>query len=86
MIDFGSVGLGDPASDVNVAWSVLPAPARDVLRAALGVDDATWARARGLALAVALAALPYYQHTHPVFAGIARFTLGEILSDHQRGT
>jgi aminoglycoside phosphotransferase (APT) family kinase protein len=85
VIDFGSLGLGDPASDVNVAWSLLPPEARDVFRAALGVDDATWARARGLALAIALAALPYYQHSNPVFAGIARFSIGEVLSDHQQG-
>lgn len=86
VIDFGSLGLGDPASDVNVAWSLLPAPARGVFRAELGVDDATWARARGSALFIALAALPYYQHTNPAFAEIARFTIGEVLADHRDGT
>lgn len=85
VIDFGSVGLGDPASDINVAWSLLPAGARRVFRDAVGVDDATWDRARGLALVIALAALPYYQHTNPVFAGVARFTIGEVLADHRRG-
>ena len=43
-----------------VAWKVLPADARDVFRAALAVDDATWARGRGWALSQALIALAYY--------------------------
>lgn len=81
VLDFGSLGLGDPASDVNVAWTVLPGSARQAFRAALGVDDAAWARARGLALAIALAALPYYQHTHPAFAQVARFAIVEVISE-----
>jgi aminoglycoside phosphotransferase (APT) family kinase protein len=85
VIDFGSVGLGDPASDVSVAWSLLPEGARRVFHNALGVDDATWARGRGLALSIALTALPYYQHTNPVFAGVARYTIAQVLTDHKRG-
>lgn len=85
VIDFGSVGLGDPASDVSVAWSLLPGRARRVLRDSLEVDDATWARGRGLALAIALAALPYYQHSNPVFAKVARRTIAEVLADHRQG-
>ena len=50
VIDWGGLGLGDPACDLMVAWNLLPAGARDVFRAELGVDDATWARGRGLAL------------------------------------
>ena len=84
VIDFGSLGTGDPASDLNVAWSVLPLEARRVLRQALDVDDATWRRARGLALVIALQVLPYYQHTHPTFAALARHTLSEILAEEGR--
>lgn len=87
IIDFGSVGLGlgDPASDVSVAWSLLPERARRVFRAALEVDDATWARGRGLALAIALPALPYYRHINPVFAEVARHTTDQVLTDYGRG-
>lgn len=84
VLDFGSLGTGDPASDVSVAWSVLPRAARDVFRAALGVQDGEWARARGLAFVVALQALPYYRHTHPAFARVARYAIEEILDDHRR--
>jgi aminoglycoside phosphotransferase (APT) family kinase protein len=47
VLDFSTVGVGDPACDLIVAWYLLPAPAREVFRAALGVDDATWAGGRG---------------------------------------
>jgi aminoglycoside phosphotransferase (APT) family kinase protein len=85
VIDFGCLGVGDPACDLIVAWNLLSAETRDVFRAALPVDDATWARGRGWALSVGLIALPYYQSTNPVLAGIARHTIDEALADHKHG-
>ena len=52
-----------------VAWTLLTADARPVFRAALAVDDATWGRARGWALSVAVIILPYYKDTNPVLSG-----------------
>jgi aminoglycoside phosphotransferase (APT) family kinase protein len=45
VIDFGLLGVGDPASDVIVAWTVLSPSGRRRLRNMLRVDDATWTRA-----------------------------------------
>ncbi len=84
VIDFGTVGVGDPACDLIVAWNLLPAGAREVFRSALQVDDTTWARGRGRALFIALIQLPYYQHTNPVMAANARYTIREVLADHAR--
>jgi aminoglycoside phosphotransferase (APT) family kinase protein len=81
VIDFGCLGVGDPACDVMTAWAYLPAGARDAFRAALPVDDATWARARGWALSVGLIALPYYETTNRVLAGIARRAIDAVLAD-----
>jgi aminoglycoside phosphotransferase (APT) family kinase protein len=51
VIDFGDITAGDPATDLAVAWMLLPATARPTLRRAAGdVDDHTWARAQGWAL------------------------------------
>lgn len=83
VIDFGGLGVGDPACDLQVAWNLLSAQTRDVFRAALPVDDATWARGRGWALSVGLIALPYYQSTNPVLAGIARRAIDEVLADYE---
>jgi aminoglycoside phosphotransferase (APT) family kinase protein len=83
VIDFGCLGVGDPACDLQVAWNLLSAHNRDIFRAALPVDDATWARGRGWALSVGLIALPYYQRTNPVLAGIARRAIDEVLADQK---
>ena len=85
VIDFGCLGVGDPACDVMVAWNLLSAETRGDFRAALPVDDATWARGRGWALSVGLIALPYYQRTNPILAGIARYAIAEAVADHARG-
>ncbi|HXC56901.1 MAG TPA: aminoglycoside phosphotransferase family protein [Rhizomicrobium sp.] len=82
VIDFGCLGVGDPAGDLIVAWSLFSAEGRAAFRAALAVDMASWARGRGWALATALNTLPYYRDTNPaIVAGAAR-TLGAILADH----
>jgi aminoglycoside phosphotransferase (APT) family kinase protein len=60
VIDWGSMGVGDPACDVMVAWKLHSPVARDAFREALPVDDATWERARGWAVSQAVAALAYY--------------------------
>ncbi len=86
IIDFGCLGIGDPACDLQVAWNLLSAQTRDIFRAALSVDDATWARGRGWALSVGLIALPYYQSTNPVLANLARRAIDEVLADQQHST
>lgn len=78
VIDFGSLGVGDPAVDLIIAWNFLPASARESFRTALKVDDATWERGRGWALSIALIALPYYKESNPVLANSARHVIGEL--------
>lgn len=86
VIDWGGLGVGDPASELMVAWNLLPADTRSVFRAALGVDDSTWARGRGWALSVALIQLPYYRRTNPVLAASSRYVIRTILDEHVRST
>jgi aminoglycoside phosphotransferase (APT) family kinase protein len=84
VIDFGCLGVGDPACDVMVAWKVLSADTRDSFRAALSVDEATWARGRGWALSQALNALSHYTlETNPVLVGEAQRWLADVLADHR---
>ncbi len=85
VIDFGTLAIGDPAIDQIVAWNLLPADSRDTFRESLAVDNATWARGRGWALSIGLVALPYYQSTNPVLAGVARRAIDEVLADYQHG-
>jgi aminoglycoside phosphotransferase (APT) family kinase protein len=80
VIDWGGLGVGDPACDVMVAWKVFSVDARELFRAELGVDDATWTRSHGWALSQALGALSYYSlDTNPVLVREARRWLAEVL-------
>jgi aminoglycoside phosphotransferase (APT) family kinase protein len=81
VIDFGALGIGDPAVDLIVAWNLLPADVRHIFRRALNVDDDTWARGRGWALTIALIQLPYYQKRNPTLAASARYVINEILRE-----
>jgi aminoglycoside phosphotransferase (APT) family kinase protein len=81
VIDWGGLTRGDPATDLIVAWNLLDAETRDVFRAELGVDDATWARGRGWAVSIAMIALPYYEHTNPVIIASSRRVLAELAAD-----
>ena len=50
VIDFGTCGVGDPACDLAIAWTLLTGESRAAFRTILAVDDDTWARGRGWAL------------------------------------
>jgi aminoglycoside phosphotransferase (APT) family kinase protein len=69
VIDFGCLGVGDPAGDLLVAWTLLRADTRAVFRAVFPVDAATWARGRGWGLAMTLppgslgSAVSLYRHS-----------------------
>jgi aminoglycoside phosphotransferase (APT) family kinase protein len=81
VIDFGSIGLGDPAVDVIPAWTVFSEEGRKTFRTSLDVDDDTWTRARGLALHQALLIIPYYRDSNPAFTAMARRTVDQLLAD-----
>ncbi|WP_223198965.1 aminoglycoside phosphotransferase family protein [Solihabitans fulvus] len=81
VIDFGCMGVGDPACDLFPAWNLLPADGREAFREALGVDDGMWIRGRGRTLSQALIALPYYRRTNPAMADNARHVIRTVLED-----
>ncbi|CAL9552445.1 aminoglycoside phosphotransferase family protein [Streptomyces sp. enrichment culture] len=65
VIDFEGLGRGDPARDLMIAFTLMSPASRAVFRAALGVDDATWTRGRGWALATGLNAHVAYAAVSP---------------------
>jgi aminoglycoside phosphotransferase (APT) family kinase protein len=82
VLDFGCVGVSDPACDVMAAWKVCTAETRDSFRSTLSVDVSTWARSRGWALSQALMALSYYTlETNPVLVREAQRWLADVLAD-----
>ncbi|MEV6149560.1 aminoglycoside phosphotransferase family protein [Nonomuraea sp. NPDC052129] len=81
VIDFGGLNVGDPACDLQPAWNVFAGDSRRRFRRELGVDDASWVRGRGWALAQAVIALPYYWETNPGMIRQASHALAQVLAD-----
>ena len=57
VIDFGGMGIGDPACDLVIAWTFLKNESRNIFKLLMNLDSDTWARARGWALWKALITL-----------------------------
>jgi aminoglycoside phosphotransferase (APT) family kinase protein len=82
VIDFGTSGVGDPACDVVIAWTLLSGPSRDAFRSTLGVDSGTWSRGRGWALWKALITLVEHLDRDPAAAAVSRRVIDRVLADH----
>ncbi|MDA1056868.1 MAG: phosphotransferase, partial [Proteobacteria bacterium] len=81
VIDFGLMGIGDPACDLIPAWCLFDFRSRAVFKEVLGIDENTWARGKGWALSIALIIMPYYKDTNPVLMSVARRIIEEITHD-----
>jgi aminoglycoside phosphotransferase (APT) family kinase protein len=84
VIDFGLLGVGDPACDLMPAWTYLSADARQLFRDELAADDATWARGQGWALDLGLRAAAY-SADNPVLGNISLHAITEVLTDSGQG-
>jgi aminoglycoside phosphotransferase (APT) family kinase protein len=82
VIDFGTMGVGDPSCDLAIAWTLFGGESRGALRAALGPDEATWARGRGWALWKALITLAEHLPSGNSVSNEARRVIDEVLADH----
>ncbi len=81
VIDWGALGVADPAPDVAPAWTLLEGESRQRFRDLLAVDEATWARARAWVMLPALSGLTYYATSVPAFAERSRRHLEAVLGD-----
>lgn len=84
VIDFGIMGVGDPACDLVIAWTFLDGPGREAFRTALPYDPGTWARARGWALWKALITVAGRALEGSEEAALSWRVLGLVLEDHRR--
>ncbi len=78
VIDFGTCGVGDPACDLVIAWTLFTQAERGIFRDAVGLPDDAWARGRGWALWKALTTLCH--PTSPLYAQQAR-ALDELMAE-----
>ncbi|WP_418956791.1 aminoglycoside phosphotransferase family protein [Streptomyces tritici] len=80
VIDFGGLSVGHPDAEHAAVWD-LPAEARQAYWDALGLDEATWIRARAWAVGVAASGVAYYRDGFPAFVAECRTRLRHILAD-----
>jgi aminoglycoside phosphotransferase (APT) family kinase protein len=83
VIDFGQLAIGDPACDLAIAWTFFDDESRAVFRSVLGLDAATWMRARGWVLWKALIVLAGLSGTNPAGIKESRRVLHVLLDDYQ---
>jgi aminoglycoside phosphotransferase (APT) family kinase protein len=81
VIDFGTCGVGDPACDLAIAWTLLTAEGRQRFRERRPAGPEEWARGRGWALWKTLATYASRPGDEEEAAS-ARHVLSEILSDY----
>ncbi|MDP3174767.1 MAG: aminoglycoside phosphotransferase family protein [Phenylobacterium sp.] len=82
VIDFGCVGVGDPACDLVIAWTVFEGESRAAFRRSLDLDDGAWARARGWALWKALIVWAGAPGANPRDLGQSRRIVDDLLADY----
>lgn len=82
VIDFGTSGVGDPACDLVIAWTLFTGAARAAFRVCVDQPGDAWARARGWALWKALISLAGTQDAGtPDAVELNRRVLAEVLAD-----
>jgi aminoglycoside phosphotransferase (APT) family kinase protein len=84
VIDFGTSGIGDPACDLVIAWTMFSGESREAFRHTTAQDDGMWARARGWALWKAMLVLSQSIDTDQEAAASQRRVIDEVLADHAR--
>jgi aminoglycoside phosphotransferase (APT) family kinase protein len=80
IIAWGTCGIGDPAIEAMIAWSVLPPEARNAYRDALRIDDATWERGKGWVLE-GVFGISYYRDTNPILVADLVASTENLLAD-----
>jgi aminoglycoside phosphotransferase (APT) family kinase protein len=84
IIDFGTSGVGDPACDLAIAWTLFEGESREAFRSVLPLDDATWARGRGWTLWKALIVYAGFTGANTLEVENQRRVIDEVLADHKR--
>lgn len=79
VIDFGMLGIGDPACDLSIAWTLFSGKSREAFRAMLPLDPGTWARGRAWTLWKALIVASGLSETSTVEAVRVWRVIDEVL-------
>jgi aminoglycoside phosphotransferase (APT) family kinase protein len=81
VIDWGCFGAGDPACELQVAWSLFDHDGRKAFKDAMAVDEATWTRGRAWGLAIGVLNVSYYRTRSPAIAAQGWRAIDAVLAD-----
>jgi aminoglycoside phosphotransferase (APT) family kinase protein len=83
VIDFGTFGVGDPACDLAITWTLFTGESREAFRSAMPYDGGTWARGRAWTLWKALIVAAGQADTNAAEATHSMAIINEVLNDFQ---
>ena len=81
VIDFGGMGVGDPACDLVIAWTFLKGKAREIFVRETDLDSDTWARTRAWALWKATFELCQIENKNSAGADFQKLIIQDVLCD-----
>ncbi|MFB5253509.1 aminoglycoside phosphotransferase family protein [Bacillus mycoides] len=84
VIDFGILGVGDPACDAAMAWTFFDKNSRKIFKKVLRMDEETWNRARGWALWKALITYDANKNSNKRVAEESYRVIQVIVDDYER--
>ena len=84
VIDFGCMGVGDPACDIVIAWKFFQATERAIFCELLPLDVDTWHRGRAWALWKAAIIKAGVITSNPIETSQATHTIHEVLTDYAK--
>jgi aminoglycoside phosphotransferase (APT) family kinase protein len=85
VIDFGLMGVGDPACDLAIAWTLFKGKSREVFKATLAPDESTWSRGRAWALWKALITAAGFSDCNNTESKQCWRIIDEVLMDYRCG-
>src|SRR5262245_60379037 len=84
VIDFGQLGIGDPACDLMIAWTFLKGENREIFRTILKLDADTWARGRAWTLWKFMVVAAGLTDWNAPEASEPWRIIDEVIADHER--
>lgn len=81
VIDFGTSGVGDPACDLVIAWTMFAGESRKAFRTAMDGDEAMWARAQGWVLWKTMLVLSQISDAGSAESAANRRLIEDVLDD-----
>lgn len=86
VIDFGMLGIGDPACDLAITWTFFRGKSREVFRSMLALDKDTWLRGSAWTLWKALIIAAGLAKSNAIETAQSFQIIEDVLADYQNNS